>query len=98
MFFLDPDNARDLQAGVHMLAKTAQAQTAEQWLAGVVERNPNAGPNARAIPAMALRARGDLAGAAALLRGHETETSAALQQTRALIDRDHAQECGRVGE
>lgn len=98
MLFLDPDNARALQAGVDMLAKTAQAQTAEQWLAGIVERNPNAGPNARAIRAMALRARGDLAGAAALLGGHDTDTSDYLQQTRALIDRDLAQEYAAVGE
>src|SRR5690625_5620232 len=98
MLFLDPDNARALQAGVDMLAKTAHAQTAEQCLACIVERNPNAGPNARAIRAMALRARGDLAGAAALLGGHDTDTSDYLQQTRALIDRDLAQEYAAVGE
>src|SRR5690625_5801115 len=47
---------------------------------------------------MALGARGDLAGAAALLGGHDTDTSDYLQQTLALIDRDLAQEYAAVGE
>ena len=95
---LQPENVRALQAGVNMLTEAPQTQTPEQWLERIVEQNPGASANAAGIRAMALREKGDTQAAAALLAVHEDEASDYLQQVRAQIVRDLAQEHAAAGE